>query len=223
MAQKQARLALKAALTAALNKNTFLNDDAFIARWIDQADDRVFEQLGDEIAACGEIGRDLEIIYSVIIALARQARRTAEEVKTGRDPMVDASEEDRSKALDLARKADDLAIFCRSSGVSGKLDLASLLLPVFGKPSLASLIGPMAELDVLFRQNGMMSLQQLAELHEREASLLGATWNEWRNHPLLLFDATSLADPKRKCRTVKRMSDVGGKADIQNKSRHFRL
>ena len=29
--------------------------------------------------------------------------------------------------------------------------------------------------------------------------------------------------PKQKCRTVKRMSDVGGEADIKNKSRHFRF
>jgi hypothetical protein len=171
MLQKRARLALNAALMAAL-KNTRFDDLAFVKRWIDQADDPVIEGLGVAIAERGDIGRDLEVIYRVVIAAMRQARQTAEEVKTGRDPTVDASEKDRAKALELAKKADDLATFFRDSGVSGKLDLASLLLPVFGKPNLASLLGPRAELAVVFGQDGMMSLQQLAKLHEREASLL---------------------------------------------------
>jgi hypothetical protein len=81
---------------------------------------------------------------------------------------------------------NDLATFYRSVGsLSGKLDLASLLLPVSARPNLASLLlpvsarpnlasllGPWAELDVSFRQHEMMPLQQLGELHQREANLL---------------------------------------------------
>jgi hypothetical protein len=163
MAQKQARSALKAALTAKLN-NTLrndgaLNDGAFITRWIAAADDPVFERLGDKIAACGVIGTDLELIYRVVIASARQARRISEDVKNGRDPRVTAAEKNRAKALDLAQKADDLATFCRDSGVSGKLDLVSLLSPWRG-------------LETLLGQHGMLRLHQLAEFHEREANLL---------------------------------------------------
>ena len=171
MLQKRARLALDAALKTALKDPRF-GDHAFIKRWIDQADDLVFERLGVAIAERGEIGRDLEVIYRLVIASMRQARQIAENVKAGRDPTVDPSAKDRAKAQELAQKADDLATFYRDSGVSGKLDSASLLLPVSGKPNLASLLGPRAELAVVFGQHGMMSLQQLAELHKREASLL---------------------------------------------------
>jgi hypothetical protein len=171
MLQKRAQAALNAALRTALKDPRF-GDHAFIKRWIDQADDLVFERLGVATAERGEIGRDLEVIYRLVIASMRQARQIAKDVKAGRDSTVDASAKDRAKALELAQNADDLAAFYRDSGVSGKLDLASLLLPVSGRPNLASLLGPRAELAVVFLQNGMMSLQQLADLHEREASLL---------------------------------------------------
>src|SRR5271169_2142732 len=109
----------------------------------DEADDPRFERLGEVIAACGEIEGDLELIYRVVIALARQALSTAEDIKIGRDPRVDASERVRDKALDMARLAEDLAIFCRVSERSGKSDIASLL-------------SPWAGLDPLAEQHGMM-------------------------------------------------------------------
>jgi hypothetical protein len=54
----------------------------------------------------------------------------------------------------LAHKAEDLTKFCRS-----------------GKPDLASLMSPQIRLGPLIKQHGMMPLQQLADLHEREARL----------------------------------------------------
>jgi hypothetical protein len=175
MAKTPARLALKAALKAT-SKETWLKDSAFIARWINQADDPVFEWLGDALAKHLKIEGDsggLRAIYSLVIACALTALQTAREVRAGRDPTVEAAKKDRDKALELAQKADDLATFHRGiGGVSGKLDLASLLLPVSARPNLASVLGPWAELDVSFRQHGMMPLQQLGELHQREANLL---------------------------------------------------
>jgi hypothetical protein len=172
MAESEALLALKAALVAALDwHNITPSNRAFVERWIQEADDPAFERLGTAIVQRRELGPELRPIYRLVVASALDARRIAEQVKGGTDPSVQASERERAKVLELAQKVDDLVKFCRSSEISGRLDLDTLLLEVSFSKSLASLIGPMAELDVLFRQNGM-SLQLLAELHEREASLL---------------------------------------------------
>jgi hypothetical protein len=155
MARKQAVLTLKAALTAAL-QSALPDDCGFFERWIAQADDPVFERLGADIMAHGEVDGDLRVIYGVLVSLARSARWTAQDVKTGIDPMQQRAQRERDGLLKLADKADDLAKFCRGSGLTG----------------LAYLMSPQVALDSLLRERDVMSLQQLGELHEREAKLL---------------------------------------------------
>ncbi len=155
MARKQTALALKTALTAAL-QSASPDDRAFLERWIAQANDPVFEKLGVKALARGEFDGELELFYRVVIAQARKARWTAQDVKSGVDLTEQREQKERDELLKLADKADDLAKFCRGTG----------------RADLASLMSPQVRLGGLLKQHGMMPLEQLAELHEREAKIL---------------------------------------------------
>jgi hypothetical protein len=155
MARKHLARALTAALRAALKKAP-PHDRAFITRWAAETDDRAFERLVTDLIEKGEIGNDPYVISGTVISLARGAWHTATDVKHGVDSISQHAQSEIAELKELAQKADDLAKFCHGSG---KLDLASLM-------SLQVRLGP------LITQQRMMPLQQLADLHDREARLL---------------------------------------------------
>jgi hypothetical protein len=143
---------LKAALRAALKKAP-PDDHAFVTRWISEADDPAFERLVTDIIEQGEIGEDLHLTCAIVISLARHTLRTAKELKQGVDWIAQHTQGEIAELQQLAQKADDLANFCRGSG----------------KRDLASLMSPQVRLGPLIKQNGMMPLHHLADLHALEA------------------------------------------------------
>jgi hypothetical protein len=155
MAKTQPAVALKAALRAARQK-VDTDDRALILQWITQVDDQAFEDLVTDLIAHGEIGDDLYVTCATVIWLALRSRHAATDLKHGVDGMSRRMQGQIAELRQLAQKADDLARFCRGSG---KRDLASLTSPQVG-------LGP------LIKQHGLMPLQDLAELHEREARSL---------------------------------------------------
>jgi hypothetical protein len=152
MARKHLARALMAALSAALKKASG-DDRAFILRWIDAADDPAFERLVADLIEQGEIGDDPHVVCGTVISLARGEWHTATDLKHGVDSTSWRAQGEITELQQLAQKADDLANFCRGSG---KRDLASLMSPQVG-------LGP------IIKQNGMMPLHRLADLHALEA------------------------------------------------------
>jgi hypothetical protein len=150
----EARL-LKAALDAELKHARSPSDGAHLKRWVEAARDPAIERLGREMKRAG-VGDDLGVTYSTLIAMALYARRLAEEVKSGVDLFFENAKEESEQLLRLAQKADDLATFYQGPGLSG----------------LMLLIAPQTGVGALFKRHGMMPLQELARLHQREAQLL---------------------------------------------------
>src|SRR5262249_51267023 len=81
---------------------------------------------------------------------------TATDLKHGVDSISQHAQGEIAELRQLAQKADDLARFCRGSG----------------KRNLTSLMSPQVRLGPLIKQHGLMPLQDLAALHEREARSL---------------------------------------------------
>jgi hypothetical protein len=152
MARRHLARALTAALRAAL-KQASPDDSAFITRWIAEADDPAFERLVTDLVEHGEIGDDPYVICRTMVSLARGAWYTATDLKHGVDSISQHAQGEIAELQQLAQKADDLARFCRGSG---KFDLASLT-------------SPQVRLGPLIKQQGMMPLRHLADLHKREA------------------------------------------------------
>jgi hypothetical protein len=154
MARKHLARALTAALSAALKIGP-RDDRAFITRWIAEAADPAFERLVTDLIEQGEIADDPYVICRMVISLAHAAWHAATDLKHGVDSISQRAQGEITELRQLAQKADDLARFCHGSG---KLDLASL-------------ISPQVRLGPLITQQRMMPLQQLADLHDREAQL----------------------------------------------------
>ena len=152
MARKHLARALTAALRAALKKAP-PDDRAFIRRWICEADDQAFEHLVTDLINRSEIGDDPYVICRTVILLARDAWHTATDLKHGIDSISQHAQDEIAQLQQLAQKAEDLAMFCRGSG----------------KRDLASLMSPQVRLGPIIKQHGLVPLQHLAELHEREA------------------------------------------------------
>jgi hypothetical protein len=152
MARKHLARALMAALSAALKKAPG-DDRAFISGWISEADDPAFGRLVADIIEQGGVGDDLHQTCAIVISLVRNTLRTAKELKRGVDWTAQRTQGEIAELQQLAQKADDLANFCRGSG----------------KRDLASLMSPQVRLGPLIKQNGMMPLHRLADIHALEA------------------------------------------------------
>jgi hypothetical protein len=103
-------------------------------------------------------------MHSTLIWYALQARRIAESVKHGDDPIMREEEKKRAQLLALAEKADDLARYYQEaekySGIA-MLIQRFLVLPVLPEQEAVPRFEP-----------PFLRVQQLRELHEREAKFL---------------------------------------------------
>jgi hypothetical protein len=161
---------LKAALAAVLrghNQELFADglyggglnaaDRAFLKRWFE--DPSVNDPIWDRIVA--QAPGDT---YRTIIFYALQARRIAEDAKYGDDPVLQERQKQRAELLRMAENADDLARYYQEtenySGIAMFFQ-RFLVLPVLPEQEAV----PRVELPFL-------RVQQLRELHEREAQLL---------------------------------------------------
>src|SRR5204862_447299 len=83
-------------------------DRAYLRRWADNcADDAIWEEIIADARALDVWPHNS--IHSMVIWYALQARRFAESVKDGEDPILREREEQRAELLALAEKAEDLA------------------------------------------------------------------------------------------------------------------
>jgi hypothetical protein len=132
-------------------------DRAHLKRWIEDAsvDDPVWDRIVAK--APGETHR-------TIIFYALETRRIAEAAKFGDDPILREGQERRAKLLTLAEKADDLARYYQEaenySGIAMFFQ-RFLVLPVLPEQEAVPRVEP-----------PYLRVQQLRELHEREAQLL---------------------------------------------------
>lgn len=160
---------MKKRLVTILNGDTFngdklaTTDRAYLKRWADNcADDPIWEEIVADARTHGLWPP--KTIHSTVIYCALQARRIAESVKPGDDPILRERQKQRAELLALAEKADDLARYFQEaekySGIAMFFQ-RFLVLPV--QPEQDAV--PRVELP--FRR-----VQQLRELHEREAKLL---------------------------------------------------
>ena len=138
-------------------------DRAYLRRWADDyADDPIWEEIVADARAYGRWPDDL--MHSTVIWYALQARRFAESVKAGDDPIIRKEQEQRAELLALAEKADDLARHYQEtekySGIAMFFQ-RFLVLPVLPEQQAVPHFEP-----------PFLRVQQLRELHEREAQLL---------------------------------------------------
>jgi hypothetical protein len=161
--------AMKNELVAVLKRDKFEGDKltaadcAYLRRWADNcADDPIWEQIVVDARAKGLWPDNSE--RSVLIWYALEARRIAESVKAGHDPTLRERQQQREELLELAEKADDLARYYhgteRYSGIAMFFQ-QWLVLPVLPEQAAVPRYEP-----------PLLRVQQLRELHEREAQLL---------------------------------------------------
>jgi hypothetical protein len=138
-------------------------DRAFLTRWADNcADDPIWETVVGDARAKGLFPHDS--LHSTMIWYAFQARRFAESVKAGEDPILREEQKRRAELLELAQKADDLARYYKESEkYSG--------IAMFFQQHLALPVLPEQEAVPRF-EPPFLRVRQLRQLHEREAQLL---------------------------------------------------
>jgi hypothetical protein len=160
---------IKSTLVAILKRDRFLDDKldaadkAFLKRWVENcADDPIWQEIVADARAYGLWPQNS--IHSRIIWYALDARRIAEGMKAGDDPMLQYKRKRRAELRALADKADDLAQFYREEEkYSGVADFFQrlLALPVMPEQEAVPRVEP-----------PFLRVQQLQELHKQEATLL---------------------------------------------------
>jgi hypothetical protein len=160
---------IKSTLVAILKGDRFLDDKldaadrAFLGRWAKNCpDDPIWQEIVADARAYGLWPQNS--IHSTIIWYALDARRIAEGVKGGNDPLLQHKQKRHVELLALADKADDLARFYQEEEkYSGIADFFQrfMTLPVMPEQEAVPRVEP-----------PFLRVQQLRELHEREAKLL---------------------------------------------------
>jgi hypothetical protein len=160
---------MKNVLIAILKRGTFEGDklDAadtrYLRRWATNcADDPIWEEIAADVRNYGRWPH--HSIYSMVISYALLARRLAESVKAGDDPLLREKQKQRAELLALAGKADDLARYFQEvekySGIAMFFQ-RFLVLPVQPEQEAVPRIEP-----------PFLRVQQLRQVHEQEAKLL---------------------------------------------------
>jgi hypothetical protein len=138
-------------------------DRAYLLRWADNcADDPIWEEVVADARAHGVWPH--ETMYSAVIYYAISARRYAESVRGGVDPLFRERQTQRTELLALAERADDLARYFQTvekySGIAMFFQ-RFMALPVMPEQEAVPRIEP-----------PLLRVQQLQEIHQREARLL---------------------------------------------------
>jgi hypothetical protein len=138
-------------------------DRAYLRRWVDNcAHDPIWEKIVADARAHGLWPS--KTIHSTVIWYALEARRIAEGVKSGDDSILRERQKQRDELLALAEKADDLARYFQEtekySGIAMFFQ-RFLVLPVQPEQEAVPRVEP-----------PFLRVQQLRELHQREAQLL---------------------------------------------------
>jgi hypothetical protein len=160
---------MKIRLVAALKADGFMGDKldaadcAYLRRWADDyADDPIWEEILADARDYDQLPR--RSMHSQLIEYALRVRRMAQSMKLGEDPNLRERQEQRAELLALAEKADDLArYFRKAEKYSG--------IAMFYQQFLVMPVMPEQEA-VLRVEPPFLRVQQLRELHEREAQLL---------------------------------------------------
>jgi hypothetical protein len=160
---------MKSELVAILNGDKSVgeqlnaSDRMYLRRWANNcADDELWEEVIADARAYGLWPHDS--LYSSFIWYAISARRYAESVKAGDDPLYRERQNQRAELFALAEKADDLARYFqqveRYSGISMFFQ-RFLNLPVMPGQEAVPRIEP-----------PFLRVQQLQKIHRQEAQLL---------------------------------------------------
>jgi hypothetical protein len=161
--------AMKSEIVAILNGDKSVgeqldaSDRTYLRRWANNcADNKIWEEVIADARAYGLWPHDS--LYSSLIWYAISARRYAERVKTGDDPLLRERQNQRAELLALAEKADDLVRYFqdveRYSGISMFFQ-QFLNLPVMPEQEAVRRIEP-----------PLLRVQQLQNIHQQEAQLL---------------------------------------------------
>jgi hypothetical protein len=159
------KIRLVAALKAIEFKGFKLSvaDRAYLRRWADDyADDPIWEEILADARDYDQLPR--QSMHSQLIEYALRVRRMAESIKSGDDPDLRERQERRVKLLSLAEKADDLARYYREAEKYSGIAMfyqRFLVMPVMSEQEAVPRVEP-----------PFLRVQQLRELHEREAQLL---------------------------------------------------
>jgi hypothetical protein len=132
-------------------------DQAHLKRWVDGwADNPVWEKIEADARNPGSV-------YSDLVWNAIQARRIAESVKGGNDPIRRERQKQREELLDLAGKANEMALYFQEAekypGVAN-FWFRFLTLPVTPEQEAVPRV-----------ESSILRVQQLRQLHEQEAQL----------------------------------------------------
>jgi hypothetical protein len=160
---------MKIKLVAILKGNKFLGEEldvadrAYLRRWANScADDPIWEEIITDARATGRWPK--KSMHSSVIWYAIEARRYAESVKGGDDPLFRERENQRVELRTLAEKADDLARYFQEvekySGIAMFFQ-RFLVLPVMPEQEAVRRIEP-----------PFLRVQQLRDIHQQEARLL---------------------------------------------------
>lgn len=138
-------------------------DRAYLSRWADNcAEDPIWEEIVADARAKGALPPNS--LHLDLMWYALQARRAAESVRVGYDPSLREDQEKRARLLELATKAEDLARYYhdvkRYSGICSFIH-RHFELPLLPEQKVIPRIEPTS-----------LRVQQLQEVHEREAVLL---------------------------------------------------
>jgi hypothetical protein len=160
---------MKKTLVTILKGSTFNGDKlsaadrVFLRWWADDcADDPIWEKVVADARAHGS--SPSKTMHSTVIYYALEARKIAEDVKSGYDPIFLKSKKQREELLALAEKSDDLArYFQQIEKYSGTANFFQrfLVLPVLPEQEAVRRVEP-----------PFLRVQQLQKLHKREAELL---------------------------------------------------
>jgi hypothetical protein len=163
---------MKATLVAVLKsgklfgRNLRSTDRPFLKLWAESADDPIWANVIADARAqdYGYDGWPTKKLYSELIWYALDARRIAESVKGGFDPVLEHEKAQRDFLLALAKKAEDLAQYFEEtekySGIANFFH-ENLKLPVT------------AEQEAVYRvEPSRLRVQQLQTLHKQVAQLL---------------------------------------------------
>ncbi len=159
---------MKKKLLAVLKSGKFdadkltLAEQKYLRRWVDCADDPIWEKIVADARACERWPPNK--IHSSIIYYALEARKIAESVKLGNDPILLERQKQRVELFELAEKAEALAQYFKEaekySGIA-KYYQRFLVLPVLPEQEAIARV-----------EHPFLRVKQLQELHLREAELL---------------------------------------------------
>jgi hypothetical protein len=181
---------MKKTLLAALKTGMFegdkltLTEREYLRRLVDDCtDDPIWEKIVADARACERWPPNK--IHSSIIYYALEARKIAESVKRGNDPILLERQKQRAELFDLAEKAEALARYFKEaekySGIAMYFQ-RFLVLPVLpGQEAVARVEPP------------FLRVKQLQELHLQEAKLLRQSAGREPKHTTFI----SRNEPKR--------------------------